>query len=155
MAGHRLRLGFSIAAITIFALAAPTLAAKSEIYTGFLSSVAVGGHDPVAYFPEKQPVKGSDKFELKHKGVTWRFASRANREKFRADPAAFAPKYGGYCAWAVSQGSTAPIDPDAWAVHKGKLYLNYSKPVQWRWAFDKDGNIAKGDTNWPKIKAGG
>lgn len=151
MVGHRLRLGFSIVAIAVFALAAPALAAKSEIYTGFLSGVAVGGYDPVAYFSEKRPVKGSSTFELKHKGVTWRFASRGNLEKFRANPAAFAPKYGGYCAWAVSQGYTAQGDPQYWRIVDGKLYLNYDATVQKRWEKDIPGFIRKAEANWPKV----
>lgn len=151
MVGHHLRLGFSIVAIALLTHAAPALAAKSEIYTGFLSGVAVGGYDPVAYFSEKRPVKGSGKFELEHKGATWRFASRANLEKFRADPAAYAPKYGGYCAWAVSQGYTAKGDPQYWRIVDGKLYLNYDASVQKRWEKDIPGFIRKAEANWPKV----
>ena len=151
MIGHRLRLGFSIVAIAVLAHAAPALAAKAEIYTGFLSGVAVGGYDPVAYFSEKRPVKGSGKYELEHKGATWRFASRANLEKFRADPAAYAPKYGGYCAWAVSQGYTAKGDPQYWRIVDGKLYLNYDSTVQARWEKDIPGFIRKAEANWPKV----
>jgi hypothetical protein len=86
-------------------------------------------------------------------GAQWRFASAANRDAFSADPGKYAPQYGGYCAWAVSQGYTAEIDPDAWRVESGKLYLNYSKSVQATWAKDVPGNIAKGDRNWPELKA--
>jgi len=68
-----------------------------------------------------------------------------------AGPAAYAPQYGGYCAWAVSQGYTASTDPHAWRIVDGKLYLNYSKGVQKRWQQDIPGNIAKGDANWPKV----
>ncbi len=126
-------------------------AKKPQIYTGFLSSAAVGGYDPVAYFQQKRPVKGSSKFSLRHKGATWRFSSQANLDKFRADPAAYAPRYGGYCAWAVSQGYTAKGDPMYWRIVDGKLYLNYNADVQARWERDIPGFIRKADGNWPKV----
>ncbi len=131
--------------------ATPALAAKDEIFTRTFSSLAVSGYDPVAYFQEGRPVEGSDQFTLSWMGATWRFASAANQAAFEADPEAYAPQYGGYCAWAVSQGYTASTDPEAWHIEAGKLYLNYSKSVQSRWAQDIPGNITKGDANWPKV----
>jgi len=113
---------------------------------------AIRGYDPVAYFTEEKAVAGKPEFTAEYQGATWRFASAANRDAFVADPAKYAPQYGGYCAWAVSQGYTAPIDPDAWTVRDGKLYLNYSLPVRVRWALDKDGNIAAADRNWPGLR---
>lgn len=114
---------------------------------------AIRGYDPVAYFIDGKPVKGSPQYTHSWMGAQWRFASAANRDAFSADPGKYAPQYGGYCAWAVSQGYTAEIDPDAWTVESGKLYLNYSKSVQATWAKDVPGNIAKGDRNWPELKA--
>ena len=86
-------------------------------------------------------------------GATWYFACAENRDRFAADPERYAPQYGGYCAWAVAHGYTAKIDPEAWKIVDGKLYLNYSKDVQADWAEDIPGNISKGDANWPKIHA--
>ena len=83
------------------------------------------------------------------KGAEWRFASAANRDLFSAEPEKYAPQFGGYCAFAVSLGYLAKGDPEAWTVHDGKLYLNYNKSVRKRWAKDIDGNIEKGDANWP------
>ncbi len=117
--------------------------------------LAIRGYDPVAYFTEGKPVKGKADFTHSYEGTTWRFASAANRDAFAADPLRYAPQYGGYCAYAVSQGYTASIDPDAWRIVDDKLYLNYSKSVQRRWERDVPGNIAKADTNWPQLKAGG
>lgn len=114
---------------------------------------AIRGYDPVAYFVEGKPVKGSPQYTHNWMGAQWRFASAANRDAFSADPGKYAPQYGGYCAWAVSQGYTAEVDPDAWAVEGGKLYLNYSKGVQATWAKDVPGNILKGDRNWLELKA--
>ena len=142
--------GLVLLALVLFS-ATPALAAKDEVSTGFLSNLAVSGHDPVAYFREGRPVKGSADFTVSWKGAEWRFASAANRDAFKADPEAFAPQYGGYCAWAVSQGYTASTDPEAWHIENGKLYLNYSKEVRAQWRRDIPGNIAKGDANWPGV----
>lgn len=117
--------------------------------------LAIRGYDPVAYFTDGKPVKGKAEFTSEHEGAVWRFASAANRDAFAADPLRYAPQYGGYCAWAVSEGYTASIDPDAWKIVDDKLYLNYSKSVQRRWERDIPGRIAKADANWPQIKAGG
>ena len=135
------------------AVQGPPASAGGLINSSFLAGVAIEGTDPVAYFEEGKPVAGSSDFEHEWMGATWRFASAANRDRFAADPEKYAPEYGGYCAWAVSQGYTAKIDPAAWKIVDGKLYLNYSKDVQTQWSADIPGNITKGDANWPKIKA--
>ena len=133
------------------ALAATPALAEDAVYTSTFSNVAVSGYDAVAYFTEGKPVEGSDGFTADHDGATWRFASAANRDAFLEDPVRFAPQYGGYCAWAVSQGYTASTDPEAWKIVDDKLYLNYSKSVQSRWEQDIPGNIEKGDVNWPSV----
>ena len=126
-------------------------AGKDPVYTGTFSDLAVGGYDPVAYFTEGQPLEGSGDFELEWNGATWRFASQANLEAFKAEPEAYAPQYGGYCAWAVAQGYTASTVPEAWHITDGKLYLNYSLGVRDTWRQDIPGHIAKADGNWPKV----
>lgn len=118
------------------------------------AGLAIQGYDPVAYFTEGRPVHGSSEFTHDYAGVRWQFASAANRDAFAADPARYAPQYGGYCAWAVSQGYTASTDPAAWRIEGDKLYLNYSRSVQSRWEKDIPGNITKADANWPGLKAG-
>lgn len=114
--------------------------------------VAIRGTDPVAYFTEGRPTPGSPDFAAEWGGATWHFASGANRSRFLADPEAYAPQYGGFCAWAVSEGYTAPIDPEAWRIVEGRLYLNYNRSVQRRWEADIPGHIARADANWPGLK---
>ena len=114
--------------------------------------IAIRGTDPVAYFTEGKPVKGSAKYEVSYNGSTWRFASAENRDKFIASPEAFAPQYGGFCAYAAAQNSKAPTNPKAWTIVDGKLYLNYSKGVRRRWQKDIPGYIAKADANWPTLQ---
>lgn len=144
-------LGFAIVAST-GVLAAPTVAlAEPEIYTGILNNTAVGGYDPVAYFTQGRPVRGSAEHSTTYKGATWRFSSAENLARFRANPAAYAPQYGGYCAWAVSQGYTAKGDPRFWKIVGGKLYLNYDATVQRRWEADIPGFIRSANANWPRV----
>mgnify|MGYP001168865273 CR=1 FL=1 len=126
-------------------------AAKPEVYTAFASDLAVGGYDAVAYFKINTPVEGSKQFEYDYKGVKWRFASAENLAAFKASPEKYAPQYGGYCAWAVSQGYTAKGDPKYWRIVDGKLYLNYNADIQKKWEKDTPSLIAKGDANWPKV----
>ncbi|MFP6741607.1 MAG: YHS domain-containing (seleno)protein [Alphaproteobacteria bacterium] len=125
--------------------------ATSEINKSLFGGVAIEGTDPVAYFLEGRAMAGSSDFTYDWKGAEWRFASAANRDAFAAAPDSYAPRYGGYCAWAVSQGSTAGIDPDAWSIVDGALYLNYSDSIQARWSQDIPGNIAKAEANWPDV----
>ncbi|MEX2644249.1 MAG: YHS domain-containing (seleno)protein [Acetobacterales bacterium] len=144
---HRICRFLATLAIAVFA--AGTVHAAT-VYTD--DGVAIGGYDPVAYFNAGKPVEGSSEHALEWSGVTWRFASAANRDAFAAEPGKYAPQYGGFCAWAVSQGYTAPVDPDAWKIVDGKLYLNYSKGVQANWEKGIPGHIRAADGNWPGIR---
>ena len=112
---------------------------------------AIRGYDPVAYFSEGKPVKGEKSITSEWNGSTWRFASTENRDAFVASPERYAPQYGGYCAWAVAQNYTASTVPEAFTIHGGKLYLNYSLSVQEKWRVDKDNFIRSGDANWPGV----
>ena len=98
-----------------------------------------------------EPVKGGKEHTYKWQDATWRFASAENRDRFSADPEKYAPQYGGYCAYAVSEGYTAGIDPRAWTIVDGKLYLNYSLKVKDLWSQDRAERIRKADENWPNI----
>ncbi len=141
-----------VPAAIFFSVAAPTLAeAKSEIYKNW-RGIAIKGYDPVAFHTEGKPVKGDSDYELKWKDAKWRFASAENRDLFEADPEKYAPRYGGYCAWAVSEGYTASVDPEnAWSIVDGRLYLNYNAEVKQKWEKDIPGHIKKADANWPGV----
>lgn len=126
-------------------------ARSAEIYTGTFSSLAVGGYDAVAYFKAGKPIEGKAEFSTEYKGATWRFSSREYLDAFKASPTAYAPQYGGYCAFAVAQNSTASGDPLLWTIVNGKLYLNYDRGTQAMWRKDVPGFIAKADKNWPGV----
>ena len=115
--------------------------------------VAVRGTDVVAYFTERRAIAGSPAFTHDWRGATWRFASAANRDLFAADPDRYAPAYGGFCAFAVSEGYTAPIDPQAWRIVDGRLFLNYDQAIKRRWERDIPGRVARADANWPRLSA--
>lgn len=145
---------FAMAAIALplmATLSAPALAGKPEIFTGLVAGKGAAGHDVVAYFTQGKPVKGSAEFATQWKGATWEFSSAENLEKFKADPAAFAPQYGGYCAYGVSKGALVKGEPDLWKIVDGKLYLNFSPGVQATWEKDIPGYISTANGQWPNI----
>lgn len=117
------------------------------------NNLAIRGTDPVAYFTQGGPVAGSAEFTHTWNNATWQFSSAENRDLFASNPEQYAPQYGGFCAWAVSQGYTASIDPNAWKIVDGKLYLNYSRGVQRRWEQDIPGNVNRANANWPGVLA--
>ena len=124
------------------------------VYTESSSGLAIRGTDPVAYFTEGEAVAGSTEYETEWQDAVWRFASAENQELFEEDPEAYAPQYGGYCAKALSEGNVVSVDPEAWKIVDGKLYLNYSKEVQEQWSQDVPGNIALADEMWPNVLEG-
>jgi len=124
---------------------------KAPIYTGFLSSSAVDGYDTVAYFTQGKPVKGKKQFTTEWKGANWYFLSQENLDKFKANPTAYAPQYGGYCAYGVSQNAAVKGDPLLWKIVDGKLYLNINKQVVTIWRKDIPGYIEKANEYWPKV----
>ncbi len=141
---------FRAGALAAALLVGGALAASAGINTN-RAGVAVDGYDVVAYHTAATPTKGSTSYTHAWKGATYHFANAANRDLFAANPARYAPQYGGYCAYAVAQGAKADIDPEAWKVVDGKLYLNLNKRIQKRWEKDIPGYIAKADANWPSL----
>jgi len=146
-----LSITLGLTALGVVAAATPAYAAQPATYTPFASNVAVSGYDTVAYFTAGKPTKGDDAIIATYKGATYRFANVANRDAFLANPAKYAPQYGGYCAWAVGHGYTAKSDPTAWKIVGGKLYLNYNADIQKKWVADEPNQIASADKNWPKV----
>ena len=133
-----------------FVLVAFTAADAQKVNTSF-TGLAIDGYDPVAYFTEGKPVRGTSEFSFEFGGARYRFASAANRDLFAKDPAKYAPQYGAFCAYAVSRGYTADTDPLAWKIVDGRLYLNYNASAQKKWEEDLAVNIKKGDANWPAL----
>ncbi|WP_204113437.1 YHS domain-containing (seleno)protein [Shimia biformata] len=129
---------------------APTAALAREPEV-FQNPVAINGTDPVAYFTEGKPVAGSANHKVMWNGADWHFANAENAAKFSEKPEAYAPVFGGYCAFAASKGYLAPTVPEAWTIHEDRLYLNFSLRARELWLQDVPGNIKKGMANWPGI----
>lgn len=142
----------SLAALAVTTAAVPSLAEEPWFYSR--NGAVIGGYDVVAYFREGRAVKGSADHSVMWKGAMWHFSTAENRDHFEMNPMAYAPQYGGYCAYAVSRGYTASVAPDAWKIVDGKLYLNYSKSVRRLWQQDIPGNITKANANWPGVLKG-
>jgi YHS domain-containing protein len=148
---RKLIAAFAVATLATFSVVAPAYADQAPVYTGILSRVAVSGYDPVAYFTDGRPVRGNQQFSTTYAGYEYRFASAEHLATFSADPARYVPQYGGYCAWAVSQGYTASADPMNWRIVDGKLYLNYNDEIQRRWEQNIPGHIRDANANWPAV----
>lgn len=132
-------------------LARGTESAAAEFINKDSAGLALKGYDPVSYFAGDKPVKGRSEFQHEWARARWLFSAAANRDLFISDPAKYAPQYGGFCAYAVSKGHTADINPNIWKVVDGKLYLNKNWLAGKFWNGDIPGNIRKGDKNWPEI----
>lgn len=133
------------------ARAAPPINTLKGGVLGGRANVAILGYDAVAYFSDAKPVKGNPKFVQEWMGATWQFASAANRDLFKADPGKYAPQYGGYCAYGVSQGQLVGIEPDKFKVLDGKLYLNYDADVQTTWLKDPAGYVRQADARFKAL----
>lgn len=114
--------------------------------------LALHGYDAVAYFTSGTPTKGSDQFKAAYDGATYYFSSAANQKMFMANPAAYAPQYGGFCAMGVALEKKLDGDPNVWKIVDGKLYLNVNQDVSVAWNRDILGNLEKANENWPGIK---
>ena len=142
------RLFILIAAL--FAIA-PALAATTAPAVSATNGVAIQGYDPVAFFTAGAPQKGRVEHSYEYEGATWRFASADSLATFISDPSRYAPQFGGYCAWAVSQHYLAPGDPRFWKIVDGKLYLNANARAKELWEAEEADAIKRGHANWPAV----
>ena len=125
-------------------------AAAGPAVAGNQLSIAIGGFDAVSY-QTGEPQRGEARYNHFWNGALWFFADEANRDAFRDDPEAYAPAFDGYCAWAASQGYTAPGDPLVYAVVDGQLFLQVHERAQELWEADIPVHIAQGEENWPRL----
>ena len=137
------------ALIAGFALCSLANSAQSgEINTGYFGDVAIKGYDTVAYFTTHKAVKGSEDHSQEWLGTVWFFSSSKHHEMFASNPVQYAPQYGGYCADGVAyEQVTANIDPNAWRIIDGKLYLHYDEGAAVE-IEEIPGQIEKADHNW-------
>ncbi len=129
----------------------PAAAAEKILLNVDRSGLALKGYDPVAYFTDGKPVRGNASFTSVLGGARYQFASADHKTLFDANPAKYAPAFGGYCAYGASKGHAAPTSPDAWQILNDRLILNYDRDVQGLFNQDRAGNLKQADANWPGI----
>jgi hypothetical protein len=121
-------------------------------YNTMHAGLGAKGYDVVAYFDLARPVAGLDKLTASYGGATWQFSTAENLALFKANPAKYAPQYGGYCAWGASVGKLFDVDPvNGWKIVEGKLYLNFNAEINTTFGNDARNFISKANQNWPGL----
>lgn len=147
-----LRLAGAASILALMSMVEPAAAEEMVVNTGYFGDVAIKGYDTVAYFTENRAVEGSAEYSTRWLGATWHFASAENRDLFVKEPVKYAPQYGGHCADGVSFGTiTTNIDPKAWRIIEGKLYLNYD-PGAADGFEKKPSKVVDSKKYWPKVE---
>ena len=137
----------SLAGLVAFAVSAPA----AEVVNVDKTGLALQGYDPVAYFTDGKPVKGSSEFTATYKGATYWFASAEHKQLFEKSPANYEPQFGGFCGYAASINKLAPIEVEYFQVLHDRLILQHNKKAWDLWHKDVEGNLKKADANWPKL----
>jgi YHS domain-containing protein len=151
---HFIRLAAVAAALAMAGNIAPAFAVKSTggEYNTLHAGLGAKGYDVVAYFTVGKPTPGSDRYTVEFGGVNWQFANAENRDAFKANPAKYAPQYGGFCSWGVSVGKLFDVDPvNGWKIVDGKLYLNFNGDINATFSKDPEGFIRKANNNWSSL----
>jgi YHS domain-containing protein len=145
---HRL-----LALLGLFSLSGLLASAAVVVNADPYSNIALQAYDPVAFFTDSRPVKGSPFIAAEHAGHTYLFASEEHKAEFERRPEKYLPAYGGYCAFGVSIGKFFPVEIDTWEIIDGRLVLQFSQDIKRMFAEDKAANLRKADTNWPRLVA--
>jgi YHS domain-containing protein len=137
--------------VIYFLLAATASVADTLQYT--TENGAIDGFDPVSYFADGKPERGSPDITAEWNGAVWHFTTVDHRDAFLKDPTKYAPQYGGFCALGMAHGGGVPTDPEAWTIWKGKLYLNMISEVSITWRYNPDQLIERADKKWEAMNA--
>jgi YHS domain-containing protein len=144
--------------LLLFLLASTFTFAQSALRTkqfNLENGLAIQGYDPVAYFTQNKALEGSKQFTTNYEGVSYRFASAANKDLFLKDPKKYEPQYGGWCAYAMgATNDKVDIDPETFKIVNGKLYLFYHTLINntlTKWNKAETTLKPKADKNWQVI----
>ena len=143
-------LGLALAGTPARAATPPINTLKNSVFGG-RTDTAINGYDTVAYFTLGKPVKGQDRWATEWMGAQWKFSSQAHLDLFKANPSQYAPQFGGYCAYGVTQGALVKVEPEQFTVRDGKLYLNYDADIQAKWLNDQSGYIRDAQAKFPVL----
>ena len=113
--------------------------------------IAINGYDPVAYFTLGSPMKGDPRFEAAWQEARWLFTTADHRDMFIANPDRYAPRFGGHCTVGLARGYLDTVDPEAWRIVDGRLYLTLTKRAQNILSEDVPGTIEKAERNWQAL----
>jgi YHS domain-containing protein len=144
--------GMVLFVLALTVLLIPNPAPAKDLLNKTSDDLAIKGYDPVAYFTMGKPVKGSPELQYEWIGAFWRFMSLEHRTMFEAAPEKYAPKFGGYCSYGVATGKVLDIDPEAWKIEDGKLYLFHTKKIRELWLGDPSVFLEEAATNWIKLQ---
>lgn len=136
--------------ILFVAFLSTTTFAQTAKHINLKNNVALQGYDPVAYFEINKPTEGNKEINFKYNGAIYYFSSESNKALFLKNPSQYEPQFGGFCAYGMSEGYEAPIQPDAFTIVENKLYLNYNLKVKETWLKERDVRIEKAILNWNK-----
>jgi YHS domain-containing protein len=140
--------------VALMLLSTPLLASDLVNVSG-ADKIAVGGYDPVAFFTDSKPIKGSPSIATRYQGATYLFATTEHKSLFEGNPDKYVPQYGGFCAYGVAHGGLAPVEISTWQVRNGKLYLNKNSEIRTMFDADFGGNVAKAEKTWPGLVMSG
>lgn len=129
-----------------------TTFAQTAKHINLKNNVALQGYDPVAYFEINKPTEGNKEINAKYNGAIYYFSSESNKALFLKNPSQYEPQFGGFCAYGMSEGYEAPIQPDAFTIVENKLYLNYNLKVKEMWSKERTARIEKAIVNWENIQ---
>ncbi|SMO66398.1 hypothetical protein SAMN06265380_104219 [Ruegeria faecimaris] len=141
---------FLFGAIAACVIALPAFAQDLPVFYR-TDGAAMAGYDAVSYFNGETPVRGQPEYAVMWKGAEWHFATAENRDAFEMNPRAYAPQFGGYCAFAMAQGELVSTDPTIWQVIDGRLYLTHSPEIERIWQTDTAAYIREAEAHWPSV----
>jgi len=139
--------------IAVALLAASPAFSRDLVNVAGASKIAIGGYDAVAFFTDSKPVNGSPFISAPFQGATYLFSTEEHKSAFVANPAKYAPQYGGFCAFGAAIDKLFPVDITTWQIRNDKLYLNLNPDILKKFNSEFEGNVAKADKNWPGLVA--
>lgn len=137
--------------VCVLFCAVSALASAKQLLNLDSNGVAIQGYDPVAFFTQHKPVKGSGQFSSAYNGAKYWFASADDKALFDKEPSKYELQFGGYCAYGVSRGSRAPVKIEAWQIVNDRLLMQYDLDIKDAFNKDQQGTLKKADQNWPGL----
>ena len=119
------------------------------------NGIAAQGFDVVSFF-DGSPKKGNASITSNYDGAQFQFSSELNKVKFKNSPETFLPQYGGFCAFAMSEGKEVIPNPNSWVIKEDKLYFFRRMlfgiiDAKKQWSKDFDDKKNRADKTWNNL----